>query len=155
MSAIYERLVLGEIEYNELFHHFEIAKSLKNILKKDQKWKRNSLKNKVFEGTIVAAGWDKYEHVNKASLYTQDDEDILLEHNEGINIFKPYFNQKVIIFGDIISSSKNVRKVIVKNIFRLDGGYTKSLIPPLVELDDREELNEDLISADVQKQLLL
>jgi hypothetical protein len=45
-----------------------------------------------FEGTLIAAGWDKSDTVNQTSLYTQDDEDILLEHQNGIKTLKPYLN---------------------------------------------------------------
>ncbi|MDA8793426.1 hypothetical protein N9N67_09275 [Bacteriovoracaceae bacterium] len=83
----------------------------------------------VFEGTLVAAGWDLLDHVNQASLYTQEDEDILLDHNLGIKKFKPYLNQRVRISGDIISTSRDGRRVLVKKISRLTGGFTKLIIP--------------------------
>ncbi len=83
--------------------------------------------NQVFEGTLVAAGWDKLEHVNKWSLYTQKDEDILLVHGLGMKKFSPYLNHKVRILGDVISNLSEERSVAVKKISKLLHGFT----PPI------------------------
>jgi hypothetical protein len=93
-------------------------------------------KNQIFEGTLVAAGWDRLDHVNQSSLYTQDDEDILLDHRLGIEKFKPFLNQKVRISGDIISSVKDGRRILVKKISRITGGFTKRIIPLRDEFDN-------------------
>jgi len=90
-------------------------------------------KNQFFEGTLVAAGWDRLDHVNQSSLYTQDSEDILLDHGLGIKKFEPFLNQRVRIWGDITSNGREERRISVKKIIRLVDGFTK----PLAErLDD-------------------
>jgi len=76
-------------------------------------------KNQVFEGVIVAAGWDKLEHINQSSLYTEDDEDILLKHYMGISKFAPYLNQKVKVWGDVFSLNQKDRILTVSKIQRL------------------------------------
>jgi hypothetical protein len=75
----------------------------------------------------VAAGWDKNDNINQSSLYTQDDEDILLEHNSGIKKFTPYINQRVRVTGDVISSDRNEKKILVKKITNIYGDYTQPL----------------------------
>jgi hypothetical protein len=81
-------------------------------------------KNQVFEGILVAVGWDKLDHINQSSLYTQEDENILLEHGAGMKKFRPFLNQKVRISGDIVSTIRDGRKVMVKKISRLARGLT-------------------------------
>ncbi len=80
-------------------------------------------KSKIFEGTLVAAGWDKFDHINQSSLYTKDDENIYLDHNLGMKKFKPFLNQKVRISGDVIEAAGLGRRVIVKKINRLSRGF--------------------------------
>ena len=136
MEALYERSILGAIEYHLLFCEFDKAKILRtkykiNIeLKTQQKENEMTIqKNQIFEGTLVAAGWDSFDHINQSSLYTQDDEDILLEHGLGIRKFTPYLNQKVRISGDVVSTVMDGRRVLVKKISRLSGGFTKPITP--------------------------
>jgi hypothetical protein len=81
-------------------------------------------KSKVFEGTLVAAGWDKLDHINQSSLYTKDDENIFLDHNLGMKKFKPFLNQKVRISGDIVATTGHGRRVVVKKINRLTRGFS-------------------------------
>jgi hypothetical protein len=81
----------------------------------------------VFEGTLVAAGWDKFDHISQSSLYTQDDEDILLEHGLGMKKFKPFLNQKVRVSGEIISTARYRRRFKVKNISRLPRGLETTI----------------------------
>lgn len=85
-------------------------------------------KNQIYEGTLVAAGWDRKDHVNQLSLYTQDDEDILLVHSLGIKKFKPYLNQKVKICGDVVSNSREEKRISVKKISIMLNGFTKKKI---------------------------
>ena len=143
MNAFYERSILGAIESHELFGEYDLARTLQNKYDSEKERNHQQKENKmmiqkkhVFEGTLVAAGWDRLDHVNQSSLYTQDDEDILLEHNLGIEKFKPYLNQKVRISGDIISTIKDGRRVLVKKISRLAGGFTKEKIPLRDEFDN-------------------
>jgi hypothetical protein len=141
MNPLYERSILGAIECHEIFgeHDMErkIIKEYKDVKYKSQK-KENKVikKNQIFEGTLVAAGWDRLDHVNQTCLYTQDDEDILLDHNLGIRKFMPYLNQKVRISGDIISTIKDERRVLVKKITRITDGFTKPTIPLRDEFDN-------------------
>ncbi len=72
--------------------------------------------NQVFEGTLTAAGWDIIDNINRTSLYTQEDEDILLDHELGIRKLKPFLNQKVRIWGDIISNERKERTISVKKL---------------------------------------
>jgi len=97
-------------------------------LTKQTKEKKMIKKNQFFEGTIVAAGWDNLDHVNKSSLYTQSNEDILLQHGVGIKKFTPFLNQKVRIWGDVISNDREERIISVKKITRLLGEFTKPLV---------------------------
>ena len=143
MNALYERSILGAIESHELFGEHDLARTLQNEYdsekERNHQRKENKMmiqKNHVFEGTLVAAGWDRLDHVNQSSLYTQDDEDILLEHNLGIRKFKPFLNQKVRITGDIISTIRDGRRVLVKKISRLTGGFTKAAVPLRDEFDN-------------------
>jgi len=153
MNTLNERLVLGAIECHELFGEHDSARKLRNEYnsekKKNQKRKSEIMfeKDKIFEGTLVAAGWDKLDHVNQSSLYTQEDEDILLEHNSGIKKFKPYLNEKVRVLGDIISSNRDGRRVLVKKISRLLDCSTRPLRPL------RDEFN-NFLTFDMGKKYL-
>ncbi len=134
MDALQERAMLGAIEAHELFGEHDMAKKLikqysEEKYKSQKKENQMIKKNQIFEGTLVAAGWDRLDRVNQSSLYTQDDEDILLEHGTGIKKFKPFLNQKVRISGDIISTARDGRKVLVKKISRITGGFTKPITP--------------------------
>jgi hypothetical protein len=122
MNAIHERSIYGDIEFYELFPEYKTEK--------------NSLKKQEFEGTIVAVGWDKYEQINKTSLYTVDDEDILLEHTLGIKKLKLYLNKKVKVIGNLTSLNSDERKVAVKSICLLENGFSKPSVPVLDEFDD-------------------
>ena len=141
MNALYERSMLGAIEAHVLLGEHDMAKKLIKEYS-DEKYKPQKKENEMikkfqtFEGTLVAAGWDRQDNVNQSSLYTQDDEDILLDHNLGIRKFKPYLNQKVRISGDIISSNRDGRRVLVKKISRITGGFTKTIIPLRDEFDN-------------------
>jgi hypothetical protein len=141
--ALHERSILGAIEHHEMFGEHDLARDLKKKYLSDKKrihqQKENKMmiqKNQIFEGKLVAAGWDRLDHVNQSSLYTQDDEDILLEHHLGIRKFKPYLNQKVRITGDIISTIRDGRRVLVKKISRLTDGFKKPIIPLRDEFDN-------------------
>ena len=133
MKKSCERALLGAIECHELFGEHDMAKKLQKEYRLEknkslEKDKEEINVNQVFEGTLVPAGWDKLEHVNQSSLYTQDDEDILLEHKIGINKFKPFFNQKVRIWGKITSNSREERSILVNKIISLIDDCTKPLI---------------------------
>jgi hypothetical protein len=125
--------MLGAIECHELFGEHDMARKL---MKEYRDEKNNSYekeneminKNQIFEGTLVAAGWDQLDHVNQSSLYTQDDEDILLDHGLGMNKFKSFLNQKVRIWGDVTSNGGEERRISVKKIIRLLDGFTKPLV---------------------------
>lgn len=133
MNALYERSMLGAIECHELFGEHDMARKL---MKEYRDEKNNPLekenemikKNQIFEGTLVAAGWDRLDHVNQSSLYTQDDEDILLDHGLGMKKFKPFLNQKVRIWGDVASNGREERRISVKKIIRILDGFTKPLV---------------------------
>jgi len=92
-------------------------------------------KNNTFEGLLVPAGWDNFERVNKTSLFTHDDEDILLKHNNGVKRFKPFMNEEVRITGDITSDSRNERTLVVSKITKL----------PSVAKNTQVEADEDLV----------
>ncbi len=133
MNARYERSLLGAIECHELFGDHNMAKKLMKEYKDEKnnsqkKGNKMIKKNQIFEGTLVAAGWDRLDHVNQSSLYTQDDEDILLEHGLGMKKFKPFLNQKVKIWGDIASNGREERKITVKKIIRILDDFTKPLV---------------------------
>ena len=133
MNARYERSLLGAIECHELFGDHNMAKKLMKEYKDEKnnsqkKGNKMIKKNQIFEGTLVAAGWDRLDHVNQSSLYTQDDEDILLEHGLGMKKFKPFLNQKVTIWGDIASNGREERKITVKKIIRILDDFTKPLV---------------------------
>ncbi|MFT6068041.1 MAG: hypothetical protein ACJAT2_002175 [Bacteriovoracaceae bacterium] len=136
MNIVSERSVLGAIECHELLGEHNKARVLRRKYDKRKERKRRKKesqlkiqKDQIFEGTLVAAGWDKLDHINQSSLYTQEDEDILLEHKWGMKKFKPFLNQKVRIKGDIVSSIKDGRRVLVKEIIRLRGGFSESIYP--------------------------
>lgn len=139
MNALYERSVLGAIEYHEIFGEHDKARRLRKEYqdyknKKNKSQETESIKrNEMFEGTLVAAGWDLAGLVNQSSLYTQDGEDILLGHNLGMKKFKPYLNQEVRIWGDVISNRSGERRVSVKKITRILDGFTRPVIEQLDE----------------------
>jgi hypothetical protein len=87
----------------------------------------------IIEGVLVPAGWDTSEKVVQTSLFTQQEEDILLKHSEGLAGLKPFINQKVRVVGDIESNSRNERTLLVSKISKLTNGFTD----PLPE-DNRE-----------------
>ncbi len=133
MNALHERTLLGAIECHELFGEHDMARKLMKEYRDEKNIsyeKENKMvnKNQIFEGTLVAAGWDRLDHVNQSSLYTQDDEDILLEHGLGIKKFMPFLNQKVKIWGDVTSNGREERRISVKRIVRLLDGFTKPLV---------------------------
>ena len=74
------------------------------------------MKNQFYEGTLIAAGWDRFDSINQSSLFTQEDEDIMLDHKMGIARFKPFFNQKVRIWGEIFSDERNEIMVLLHRI---------------------------------------
>ena len=43
---------------------------------------------KTFNGIVSPAGWDRDNQIKKVTLYTDDGEDILLEHKNGIEKLK-------------------------------------------------------------------
>jgi hypothetical protein len=132
MYALRERALLGAIECHELLGEHNMARKLMKEYrdeKNNPQKKENEMikKNQVFEGTLVAAGWDRLDHVNQSSLYTQDDEDILLDHGLGMKKFIPFLNQKVRIWGDVTSNRRMERRISVKKIIRILDGFTKPL----------------------------
>ena len=139
MHASIEKSFLEEIECHELFGEHETAKNLRGKYesKKSVQKKKDALikKNQVFEGTLIAAGWDRTDNVNQWSLYTPQEEDILLEHHSGIRKFKPYLNKKVRICGDITSSNKDGMKVFVRKINQLKDGFAKPLFDVVDDFD--------------------
>jgi hypothetical protein len=89
-----------------------------------------------FEGTLIAAGWDRADNVNQTSLYTQEDEDILLDHQHGVNVLKPFLNKKVRVWGDVLEQENDARRVQVKKIMGISGDFTKQTQPIYDEYDD-------------------
>lgn len=81
----------------------------------------------MYEGTIVAAGWDRFDDVNQSSLFTKNDEDILLDHGLGMKIFKDFLNHRVRIWGDVESNGRNERRIQVKKIIKIKDGFSKHL----------------------------
>ena len=67
----------------------------------------------------MPAGWDKSDKINKSSLYTEDGEDILLEHRYGMKKFMSLMNKKVRIKGDVVSDDHEGKKVLVKRISKI------------------------------------
>lgn len=120
LEAIECHMIFGEIE--------EAEKLKKNYKKKFNKMERDMsiLRNQTFEGTLTAIGWDQLDHANKLSLFTPDDEDIILEHSSQVKRFAPYMNKKVKIIGDLTSSEKDGRRVAVRKISKLKGHFTES-----------------------------
>lgn len=96
----------------------------------------NTENNYFFEGTLVAAGWDKSECVNQASLYTQEDEDILLNHRFGMKTLKNYLNKRVRIWGNVIRDNNEGRRVNVKKIVNLIGDFSEPSSSPYNEYGD-------------------
>lgn len=145
MNALRERTLIGSIEYHKIFGDRNIVRKLMKEYRDEKynpqvKEKEMISKNQIFEGTLVAAGWDRLDHVNQSSLYTQDDEDILLDHGLGMKKFKPFLNQKVRIWGDVASNGREERRISVKKIIRVLDGITR----PLVEKIDK---SGDLIAT--------
>jgi hypothetical protein len=114
MNTLHERSIRGQIEVCELFGQKAKAKRLTEVLIKERRVRSNEVK--VFEGVLVPAGWDRQENINRLSLFTQDDEDIILKHRFGMRQFKPYLNQKVKIYGKISSNNNNERTIYVNKI---------------------------------------
>lgn len=146
MKAQYERLILGAIESHELFGEHNMATKLmkeyrdekKNFFTEEiEKEKEMINKNILFEGTLIAAGWDRLDQIKQSSLYTADDEDILLDHRSGMKKFMPFINQKVKIWGDVISNDTGERRISVRKIVRLLDGFTKPLMKKLDEYGNK------------------
>jgi hypothetical protein len=138
MNVLYERSMLGAIECHEIRGEHEMVRKLKQEYrdKKNNSFEKQSevvQTDQVFEGTLVAAGWDWLDHVNQSSLFTEDEEDILLEHGLGMKKFKPFLNQKVRIWGQVTSNGREERKIFVKKITRILDGLTKPLVDRLDE----------------------
>ncbi len=130
MNPTHERLNLEAIEAHALLGEHESAKRLGDTYNKERQKNRKerkilARKNQVFEGTVVAVGWDESDHVIQSSLYTQDDEDLLLDHGTGVRKFIPHLNKKVRVWGDIVSSDWEEKKILVRKISRLSEGFTK------------------------------
>lgn len=141
MIPINETDILAEIEFHELMGNFSKSARLKNNYQRIQA-NRGGVRMKdralqTMEGTLVAAGWDDNDQMNLSSLYTQESEDILLSHLQGIKTFKPYLNQKVKIVGRVISNKKDSREVLVKHITRLADGFSIPLKPIFDEFHNR------------------
>ena len=97
-------------------------------------------RNQIFEGTLVAAGWDTFDYITQLSLYTEEDEDILLVNDSAMKKFGPYLNQKVRISGIILSEKKDTRSIVVKDISRLSDGFTEHRLPSFDEFDEFDNL---------------
>jgi hypothetical protein len=102
-------------------------------LKQTRRKKMITERNTIYEGVLTPAGWDKLDNVNQTSLFTKEDEDILLKHSNGVNQFKPFLNQKVKVLGDIKSDSRNERTLIVRKITRM----FESLQRPLFKISNQ------------------
>ena len=131
MNQYNEKFRMEAIEGYEIFGDFEKARRLKSEFKEE--WMNQ--KDLTYEGILTAAGWDNLENVNQSSLYTQEDEDILLEHKQGMRKFRPYLNQKVRIWGDIISTAHNGRKILVRKITRIFDGIANRSVRVGNQLD--------------------
>jgi hypothetical protein len=130
---------LNTLEFIDLIVGSYFAEIGIKKLKYNLKLKEIIMKNQqehVFEGTLVAAGWDKSDLVNKSSLYTQEDEDIMLDHDNGIAELKPFINHKVRVSGVITSRVKNGRGLLIKEINKLSNGFSRSVIPTRDEFDN-------------------
>jgi hypothetical protein len=90
----------------------------------------------IIEGVLVPAGWDTSEKVVQTSLFTQQEEDILLKHSEGLGELKPFINQKVRVVGDIESNSRNERTLLVSKISKLPNGFTDPLPEDTMESEE-------------------
>ena len=142
MDAMYERSVLAAIECHELFGEFEKSEILKceyeshinNSQQKDVEMKDHA--EHIYEGTLIASNWDRLDNVCESSLFTQEDEDILLEHSAGMKKFRPYLNQKVRILGQIVSINRDGKKVMVKKITRIFGEFTEQFANKLKYFDE-------------------
>jgi hypothetical protein len=66
-----------------------------------------------FVGTIIAISWDQNDHPKKFSLYTDRDEDIIIEDQNEIRRFTPFLNKRVKLTGRITSSLRDERKIRV------------------------------------------
>ncbi|MFT6069346.1 MAG: hypothetical protein ACJAT2_003588 [Bacteriovoracaceae bacterium] len=142
MNALAERYVFKKIDYPLPFDDKDTSINLRSenhfkggrkILKRE---KEGLLPNsQVFEGVLVATGWDRFDLVNQSSLYTSDNEDILLVHVSGMKKFKPYINQRVRITGKIVSTIKDERRLLVKRISRLTRGFKDQPVHLLGDID--------------------
>jgi hypothetical protein len=106
---------------------------------KNEKLKEKFMKAEndyFFEGTLIAAGWDRADNVNQTSLYTQEDEDILLDHQNGVNVLKPFLNKKVRVWGKVLAQENDVRRVQVKKIMGFSGDFTKKVEPIFNEYEE-------------------
>ncbi len=92
------------------------------ILTKD--WVMTIKGSKTYEGTVVAAGWDRLSFVRKVNLVTKDNEDIHLIHGQGVNKFKPYLNHRVRVTGIVVSNGNNKKFCTVQKIMDLQGCHT-------------------------------
>jgi hypothetical protein len=141
MEAFYDRSILGDIEFYELFGEHERVKALKKMfkaqkerlmrgeVKRDYKHDREK-RHSILEGVLVAAGWDTQGNISQASLYTHSGEDIILEHRFGLKKFKPFINERVRVSGLENLDSDDGRKMIVRRISRvLDRKYPLLPVP--------------------------
>ena len=94
----------------------------------------------MYEGTIVAAGWDRFDDVNQSSLFTKEDEDILLDHGLGMKVFKDFLNHRVRVWGDIESNGRNERRINVKKIIKIIDHLPRSVANINIELSDQNSL---------------
>lgn len=71
-------------------------------------------KYKTIRGTITPISWDKQGKIVKYSIYTEDDEDILLKGGGLEKVFKRLKNKRVKIFGDFLSRLNEIKVLQVK-----------------------------------------
>ena len=76
--------------------------------------------NQNFYGIITPASWGKGNEIKKLCLYTDDGEDILLDHDLGIKKLKPFINKYVKVTGKMVSDDHDGRKVLVKRVLKKD-----------------------------------
>jgi hypothetical protein len=123
MNPLREKSLLGLIESHKLLGEIKIKNTLQ---KKYNNENKGTIKKQFsFEGVIVPAGWDESDNINKVCLLTQKNKDIILKHNNGPKVLKPFLNQKVKVVGDIISNDINEKTLRVRKLTRLLDGFTK------------------------------
>ncbi len=71
-------------------------------------------RREILTGIISPSSWDDNDEIDGYSLFTEDDEDILLEGRRLNGDFGMFKNKKIKVEGNFLASSNEPRVFIVK-----------------------------------------